>query len=1245
MDIKKFNNFDGKGEDPKDDQEKDVFKSFVQNHRSSINESNKAEEFLKLFEGVLGEVNGQVEKDNISKVLVAELVALNEKFISFKDDYNKHTTKINEVVKERVDPVISRTNNVIKKYDEEISKFKTLHYNSSETYEQQHNKFQNDSEKLKEAVTSILVDFETQLNQLDATSENIEQKNKQYNKQLIETNDKLQNKIIEFQDNNKKIIDTVDRFEKQLTKLDNTHNTLNEKNKLFDKKLIDTNTKIEEKVSEVKDSNDKISSTVSSLEKNIIENVNSVENSITKLVATNIKEAKSEIALKIKNLSIETNNSETTFKKIIKEQLSDVKKDIKSTDSTLIKQSTRFKLFEDKTKVIIKETKDIIENVKQEIKEQNIIKDLKENKFAELDKKISFVEKDVKNIFKDNKFEKLSQKILFVEKTLKQFNEKSLLTEDIIPLPARKTSDPLTPLDQNFVTADQLKQHYKLFINRIQKQMMSIGGGGAVRIDQLDDVNIRNSSGVVSIANGQSLVYITDGGVNKFEPRTVTGGGGSGGNVSSVGFAVNDISNAQILQFVTTAVTANKGNLSLSGNIIPDADNVHSLGTAALRFKDLFLSGNTFSLGGLTLKDTGGGLKVETTGGDTVLDATPSAPGLSSADFTIANIIQSSNTTTSFGANIDARLTGANVGSVLTGGTDIEIAADGTFNFTGSGGFTNAKVNAALVANLQIGTFKLNSVQVSNGVLSNSNIGAIVVSSGALKTANIVETSTDKDKLFFSNARVNAAFIANVTIGTFKLNSVQVANGVLSNSNIGAIVVSSGALKTNNVVEATNLYFTEGRARGSLSKAAGSGAYNDSTGVITIPATTAHIAEVTDQYFSNIRGIEAANSTSATTLVVTNNGSAAYKIDQYGTGNNPEIFVTAGQTVTFYLNGISGHPFHIRDSSGGSSYNVGLSHIALDGTRTTGSNAQGKVAGYVTFKVPYSLAGTSKYYQCSNHSAMGNKINIGHPTADLQLANISGVTTANVAELTNLYFSNTRANGTILANVTTMVEAPTHPSTDVGTRRVFFSNARSNATILANLVTSVEATTAGVTDPALRRVFFSNARSNATILANLITSVEATTAGVTDPGARRVFYSNARANAAMLANVTHSLEQHLVLAVSDEATDLTTGAAKVTFHAPVAMTLTRVPRITVQTAAVGSDLLTVDINDDGATILSTKLTIDATEKTSRTAAAAGVLSATVIEDDSILTVDIDTIGNSTAGKGLKLILYYRTTEA
>lgn len=111
----------------------------------------------------------------------------------------------------------------------------------------------------------------------------------------------------------------------------------------------------------------------------------------------------------------------------------------------------------------------------------------------------------------------------------------------------------------------------------------------------------------------------------------------------------------------------------------------------------------------------------------------------------------------------------------------------------------------------------------------------------------------------------------------------------------------------------------------------------------------------------------------------------------------------------------------------------------------------------------------------------------------------------------------------------------------------------------------------------------------------------------------------------------------LIVACSDESTALTTGTAKATFRAPFACTLTGV-RASVTTAPTGA-VLTVDVNEAGVSLLSTKLTIDAGEKTSTTAATPAVISDSAIADDAELTFDIDTVGSTIAGAGLKVTLF------
>ena len=115
----------------------------------------------------------------------------------------------------------------------------------------------------------------------------------------------------------------------------------------------------------------------------------------------------------------------------------------------------------------------------------------------------------------------------------------------------------------------------------------------------------------------------------------------------------------------------------------------------------------------------------------------------------------------------------------------------------------------------------------------------------------------------------------------------------------------------------------------------------------------------------------------------------------------------------------------------------------------------------------------------------------------------------------------------------------------------------------------------------------------------------------------------------------------IAIACGDESTAHATGTAVVTFHMPYAFTLTGV-KAGLTVAPVGS-VFTVDINEAGTTILSTKITIDASEKTSGTAATAAVISDTALAADALMTIDIDGVGSSTAGAGLKVYLIGHVT--
>ena len=164
--------------------------------------------------------------------------------------------------------------------------------------------------------------------------------------------------------------------------------------------------------------------------------------------------------------------------------------------------------------------------------------------------------------------------------------------------------------------------------------------------------------------------------------------------------------------------------------------------------------------------------------------------------------------------------------------------------------------------------------------------------------------------------------------------------------------------------------------------------YNKTTDVLSAK----NIVISGNSYFGNANLHEG-----ITQLSVTNDGASAYLFDQY-TGSNPSVYVGAGETLSFNLN-VSGHPFVIRQSSGGANTSAGLTHISTTGVVSTGADAQGKVSGILFWKVPFSLVGSTYVYQCTIHGGMVGNIVIQQPASFVAANTTLAFNTANAAFL------------------------------------------------------------------------------------------------------------------------------------------------------------------------------------------------------------------------------------------------------
>ena len=126
---------------------------------------------------------------------------------------------------------------------------------------------------------------------------------------------------------------------------------------------------------------------------------------------------------------------------------------------------------------------------------------------------------------------------------------------------------------------------------------------------------------------------------------------------------------------------------------------------------------------------------------------------------------------------------------------------------------------------------------------------------------------------------------------------------------------------------------------------------------------------------------------------------------------------------------------------------------------------------------------------------------------------------------------------------------------------------------------------------------------------------------------------NTAITAAIAAAVGAPVE--FVVAFSDETTVFSATGTKMTFTMLFGLTLDTDGLPLDLTAAPTGSAVQVDINVNAGTILSTKITVDATETSSDTAATPAVISSRTLAVGDVITIDLDAFGSTLGGAGGK----------
>ena len=376
--------------------------------------------------------------------------------------------------------------------------------------------------------------------------------------------------------------------------------------------------------------------------------------------------------------------------------------------------------------------------------------------------------------------------------------------------------------------------------------------------------------------------------------------------------------------------------------------------------------------------------------------------------------------------------TNARARAAFASGDNVSIDANGVIRVTvyasnviengnttsGNVFFTNSRARAAFTAGnginieangmiISTSSFSGNTDSVSEGTslyFTNARAVAAIESANTLLLGNLIPKSSGQT-LGNATHRWKNLFLEGNTLSIGNLYLKDIGNRLIITTDPDGITTNA-PLDTGNVSEtSSNLYYTNARVYANVIPL-----LNEKANITDL--TTSNVIEGTNLYFTNARAILA--TIPAVTQLNISTPVFNYNIDQYS-GDNPTIYVSAGETISFQLNQSASHPLAIRVSNGGANYDTGLTHVGLDGTISTGSSAQGKTSGKLFWKIPYELAGNTYVYQCTVHSSMVGSIIIQKQQYTL--------TTTDISEGANLYFTNARSRSAFVAGNNISIDA------------------------------------------------------------------------------------------------------------------------------------------------------------------------------------------------------------------------------
>jgi hypothetical protein len=437
-----------------------TFTESLSNYTENIEKINAISEYI---DGIKLELKSYTTKEDLEKSSMAQLLVIEQCINAIEE-------KINGIDSENINEIKHNVEDISNRFDSFLSvdapKYRKL---IAESELRTSNRF----DKLKSNINDILEEISDLVNI-------------KYN-EILEAVDDV---------NAAAINEICAQFNELQEEIPNYRNFIVESELKNEKRILSFQETLDKNVEAVNEKVDSIEEKVKEINQEKIDQISSKVNSFLEIDAPKYKNFIVESELKVEQRLLNFRETLDETIKIVDEkvdsivgidqQLTEQLKEKIQTINDLAKEASSFideielhkthiseKVTELESQVVVNES---------HIKKQNThIDSIQEEVYTVL-QKLNLDELDEKNY-------EISKKIKYLEEIFEKFNEKQVLNENIIAEPPTvDNKDPLTPLDQNYVTLDQLQQHYRLFINRVQQQLATIGGGGETRLQYLDDI-------------------------------------------------------------------------------------------------------------------------------------------------------------------------------------------------------------------------------------------------------------------------------------------------------------------------------------------------------------------------------------------------------------------------------------------------------------------------------------------------------------------------------------------------------------------------------------------------------------------------------------------------------------------------------------------------------------------------------------------------------------------------------------